>query len=149
MLKRTICTQSFCQTCKDIFTTDQILPEHKFICEREYKKGVLKLPSRLAIDFFSHCEASFQKNREMFFVPQKQKNVDKLAEKLHGSLKEYNEFKDLPQCHMLLMINRFFKFRMCFWSDYMNTQVVEKRKAKIKKDAAIKRSSKSMTGFHL
>ena len=94
-------------------------------------------------------QMSFQKNREIFTVPQKDKNVDKLAEKMHGSLKEFNEFKSVPQCHLLLMIKRFFKFRMCFWSDFMNTQIVEKKKAQIKKDAAIKRSSKSMTGFHL
>ena len=58
VLKRTICTQSFCQLCKAVLTTDKYGPEHKFIQLTEYHDGALILPSKDAIEWFSKAEAA-------------------------------------------------------------------------------------------
>ena len=142
VLKRTICTQSFCKVCKAFLVADEFGPEHKFIEMKQRKEGSLVPPSSDAINWFSQAEAYFQKNREVLLY-EKPRTLDELAETVYNLLKE-NPL--IPKCHLKLLVNRFYKFRMYFWTSYMHDQIVEKRKVKIK---AQQQSSKSMSGWAL
>ena len=141
VLKRTICTQSFCQLCKSILTTDTPGPEHKLIELKQWRDGVLVLPSKDAIEWFSMAEAYFQSNRDKLLTSGP-RTLDELAKTTYDSLVE----TPIPACHLRLLVDRFYKFRMNFWSKHLHAQIVVKKMAKIK---AQQHSSRSMAGHHL
>merc|ERR1712001_238161 len=146
-LKVTICSQSFCEKCKDILTTLTVGPEHKFIDMKQYRDCALKLPSKMAFEMFRNCESAFHANRKIFVGTDNERQVDQLSKNIYTSL--LDNYKELD-CHLLLLIKRFFKLRMCYLSKYLDDHIVKVQKEKIRKNAtSIEQSSKSMGGYHL
>ena len=117
LLKKTICTKSFCEKCKDVFVVPgPCMPEHDFIDLREYKEGKLVYPSQLAFDIFSICEATFRGNRTNISVGKD--IVEKMICEVDATIRE--RFPKAPICHMEQLLNRWFHIRMHFWATECN-----------------------------
>ena len=124
-----------------MLTTDKPGPEHKFIQLTEYYNGALILPSKDAIEWFSKAEAYFQSNREKLLTSGP-RTLDELAKITYESLQE----TPIPACHLKLLVDRFYKFRMYFWKSHLDKQIVEKHRNKLK---AEQHSSRSQQGRNL
>ena len=116
LFKKTICNygESKCAKCEEAFTQDhcEASDTEKLIMQRCYTPDALCIPTEYAYKIFSMVESTFllnvsNMNKKGFF--------DNLLEKL--STTTTNMFKaDLPTCHWELLLRRFLKIRMIFWT---------------------------------
>ena len=116
LLKKTICAygQSKCSKCEEVFTMDHCLATSTelLIMQRCYTPDALCMPTEYAYKIFSMIEQTFLLNVSNM---NKKGYFDSLIEKL--STTTMNLFKeDLPTCHWDLLLRRFLKIRMIFWT---------------------------------
>ena len=143
VLKKTICSKSHCQHCIDLLTIndDDRDLRHTLIIEKAYTEGALTLPSKLACDVFEKANASFMTNREKF--AKAPRSLDKFIDWLKDDLEE--NFPGFPQCHLELILRRFFKVRMYFWARFLDARLQKS----IKDQKSKTYDSRSMTGYQL
>ena len=141
LLLKTILTKSFCQTCKDKLRQDEpTLDIHKYIAQRCYTPNAMVYPTLLAIEFFQTCEGVYQQNPYAI-----SRGGDPLDEVMKH-LEEVGLKNGMPECHLNLLIARFFKISMYFQVRHCNVKLkIEKYQKKADKVYA----SKSAAGHAL
>ena len=133
ILKRTILSQSKCQDCADSFVTAD--GSNKLILLKEYTKGQLTHPSKLANDIFEDIEGFFQKNQNLL------KDKSKIGESLTKIVLAHldSQYHNAPKCHLQIIVARFIKARWHFWTK--QTDEKEKAMAFFKKEMEAEASS--------
>ena len=132
MLRSTICNQSKCDECQKAFvaaeTDDQSCNE--LIRLREYKKGALCKPTKLANDMLQLAEKVFRCEQERLKWQKKVRLADKITSKLE--LHWRSSFPMVPKCHIKTIAARFAKIRLQFFGAFTSRQLVIKQKKKLK-----------------
>lgn len=133
ILKRTILSKSKCQKCVDEFVTTE--GSNKLILLKEYKKGQLTHPRKLANEMSEDIEGFFRQNQNLL------KDKSKIGETLTKIvLKQLDsKFKNAPKCHLEIIVARFIKARWHFWTK--QTDEKEKAMAFFKKEMEAEASS--------
>ena len=117
---RTICTQSFCQTCKNFFVSfidDEEQDEvNELIVYKELDTGTLVRPTVLGNSVFQIAEAVFREERG------KVKNMTKILNILtSAAVKAVNQkVEGVPACHLYKILFRFIRARLFFWGEFDN-----------------------------
>ena len=141
VLKKTVLSKSKCVQCQEFYTQDTpTLEVHKLVCEKEYKEGLLVLPTEKAWKIFSMTDATFNLN-ELALKGEKIIPED-IVKKLALKFKEL--FPELPSCHLHLVLRRFLHVKSHFWARQLDLQ--EKGKQDLQKKAAA--ASKTMGGYY-
>ena len=142
-LKKTICSQSHCQSCIDLLTVSEANQDwrHSLIIEKAYTEGALTLPSKLACDVFEKANADFIANRDQF--SKTPRCLDKFINWLRDDI--VANFPDFPLCHLDLLLRRFFKIRMFFWASFLDAELQKMIKEQKNKTY----DSRAMTGYQL
>ena len=143
MMAKTICTYSFCEACKQVLVQDHAtLAIHDFIKIKSYKEGCLHYPTKECYEFFSYCESTFTLNPRCF---QRGNNV--LDDLVMGLCDIGKEKYGLLQCHIELLVRRFFLLRMNFEARAIREKLTLDNILP-EAEEATKHASKSMGGFY-
>ena len=144
LLKRTICTNSYCPKCVSAFTDPTAtMKEQDFILMKAWKDGSLVIPSQIAYNIFSMVEDTFRIHRDKI---NKEKDV---IEQMIDSLDEVIRDKyDIPFCHLELMLKRWFNVRMHFWANESN-RLMKDDTAQQRENLGQANASQSMKGYYL
>lgn len=135
VLEKTICSQSFCKECKNALTgTSEESEYHGIIANRCYTPNALVSPSKVALEIFQTCEATFNQNKSIC----ESGKVDELVNSLETFF--FSKF-NLPKCHLNLVLRRWFKVRMYVEAKKMNKRMKE---SKAKDIQSASNSSRSM-----
>ena len=145
VLEKTIGSKSHCKICKErLFEAEGTVDVQEFITRKSFVPGALRYPTPVAFHFFSHCEGVFVKND--YAIRRGNEVLDKVLEHLEKiGVEQYG----IPKCHIRLLLDRFFKFRMYLECRQMNLVMKAKQieEAKKKKDKRIRiYASKSASG---
>ena len=142
VMYKTILTQSKCDTCKKAYINDDPNINDQYvnnlIVDKDWGKGCLTRPSKLANQVFHLVEKLFKTNRAKYL---NQKNIkERLVGFMHQQILE--QFDDeVPRCHIRLIIARFMKGRLFFWANFMN----QNDEATVNKEIAYNESFASKT----
>ena len=123
-LKKTICTTSSCDKCKEVLTTDKPTMEFQtLIANKEFVQGKLTLPSLVAYKTFSFCESSFNLNADKIRTGKvsEEEFVDSLVKTIP------NVHPEFPKCHLKLLVKRFTKIRLHFWLEQRTLEMAHSR----------------------
>ena len=147
MFKKTICTVSYCDKCKDQFTQEfcDASDEQKLIVMKCYTPDALTIPSNFGYKLFSIVESTFLENMEKIMEGQ-ERYIDCLIVKLSEKIRSLNP--SMITCHLDLLLRRFMKIRMHFHARQLTVDAKnsgEYQKAARDSD----HSSKSQMGAHL
>ena len=106
---KTVGSQSYCELCKVIFSSSQPTDFfHRFVEKRDFTGKALCYITKEGYEMFSACETIFDANRDIMF---KKKWLIKRFTK--AAVKHVKQsLPNLPVCHLNIMINRYFKFRL-------------------------------------
>ena len=146
LLKKTICTKSKCADCQETFTMEKNngADWQTLLIEKCYTPDALTFPSEVAYRIFSMCEASFLENVRNILL------IDDFVDELVGQIypKVIEAHPQIPQCHLKLLLKRFFKIRVHFLARQLTIQAKGSDIFQdLKRDAGY--ASKSMKGFQL
>ena len=113
MFKKTICSVSYCEKCKDQFTQEfcDASDELKLIVMKCYTPDALTIPSKFGYQLFSMVESTFLENMDSIMEGH-EKYIDCLIAKLSEKIKSLNP--SMLTCHLDLLLRRFIKIRMHF-----------------------------------
>ena len=145
VLAKTICKRrgSFCKTCMDIFTQPEGTEDlHAFIKEKEWCPGSLVYPSPTAMKIFTMMYDNFMEYRDR--IQQDKKIIQKIIDTLYLTIRE--KYPEIPHCHLDVILNRWFDFRMFFLAKYLNSYHIARISKRLKGSA---NGSKSMAGHYV
>ena len=144
ILNRTICTASSCKTCQNAYIScvdDEEQDEaNQLILYKELDTGKLVRPTVLANSMFKIAESVFKEERGK--VKKNKGNilniltttaVQVIKEKLEG----------LPTCHLYLIIFRFIRARLFFWSELDNGRLQTDQSAMIENESFASKSTRA------
>ena len=113
VLLETVCKQSKCEICSSVFTSNQPTKVyHRFVKECDFTGKALCYATEAGYMMFSACEAIFQANKDKMY--QKKWLINKFSKAAVKRVKE--SMPDLPQCHLTIVIKRYFKIRLNKWT---------------------------------
>ena len=93
--------------------------KHSLITEKAYVDGALKLPSELASCLFEDANCRYMENRDSF--DKAPRTLDKFCVWLSKELSQ--KHTDFPQCHLDLLLRRFFKVRMNYLANHLDEEL--------------------------
>ena len=145
ILHHTIRTKSKCDTCKGSYCSiDSDEPQifNTLIDSRDINDDFFGLirPTVLANRIFVEAEKVFKAARES--LKNQRRIEDKLTDMILGHLSEMLTY---PECHIKVIIKRFVKCRLHFWSEYRNQETRALSKPDIRSAAAASRTTEQMS----
>ena len=145
LLWKTILTKSSCEVCKQKLRQDEpTLDIHMYIAQRCYTPNAMVYPTSLAIDFFQYCEGVYQQNPYAI-----RRGGDPLDEVMKH-IEEVGLRDGMPECHLSLLIARFFKISMYFQVRHSNVKLkIEKYQKKADKVYASKSALSTIQGVNI
>ena len=148
LLLKTVFSESPCDTCQNAYSMASSDGSEwlRLIEEKCFVPNALTMPSEMAFQVFSLCESTFIYNTsnghdiESFY--------DQIVDTLYDTILDPDFQWKVPQCCLKLLLLRFFKIRMYFYSSYLTSEAKETSEFhKQKKKAGF--ASKSVMGSQL
>ena len=130
MLDKTVKSgRSKCKKCTDAFTTSHEVDQQEcnsFLRMKEYREGLLTLPSVTANAMFHSAELTFRFKRVQLLRANKQV-AKKLLDFVLSDFKTEFDGLDIPTCHLSIIFGRFLRSRCHFWAKKCNELLVKKQ----------------------
>lgn len=144
MLDKTVKSgKSKCKKCTDAFVTSHEVDQQEcnsFLKMKEYKEGMLTLPSVTANAMFRSAELTFRFRRVKLLRTNKQV-AKKLLEFVLSDFEKEFVGLDVPTCHLKIIFGRFLRSRCHFWAKKSNELLVKKQAKEIEGGALSSASS--------
>ena len=143
ILYKTICTRSSCQTCQNLYISsvdDKEQDEsNELILFKELDTGYLVRPTALANSIFKIAETVFKEERG------KLKNRSNISNILKAIIvkvvRDYHE--EVPVCHIEVIINRFVRSRLFFWSELDNGRLQTEQEKQIENESFASKTTRA------
>ena len=140
VLLETVCKQSKCDSCRTKFTSNQPTEVfHRFVKECDFTGKALCYVTDDGYGMFSACETIFQANKDIMY--KKKWLINKFTKVAVKKVKE--SMPHLPQCHLTIVIKRYFKIRLNKWTSQEKIRILKPIQKELQ---GLANSSLSMAG---